>query len=98
MAWVDVHLLLSTLKPTDTQRGGWVNVVGYVGGRTTTSNPDSRARMARPDEVVGVKVQAIMLWSAGDVKLGEYEKTLAERKHVQQGTQHQEAFENHATS
>lgn len=34
-------------------------------------------------------VQAIMLWSAGDVKVGEYEKTLEERKQVQEEMQHQ---------
>lgn len=87
---MDVNLLLSTLKTTDTQRGEWVNVVGYVDGRITKSRLESRAQKGRLDEVVGVKVQAIMLWSAGDVKVGEYEKTLEERKHVQEEMQHQE--------
>ncbi|MCJ1265652.1 hypothetical protein MMC22_005532 [Lobaria immixta] len=96
-AWVDVNLLLSTLKTTDTQRGEWVNIVGYVQGRTTNLRPESRARKSRPDEVVGVKVQAIMLWSAGDVTLGEYEKALVERKHIQQGNRHQEDRQNDAT-
>lgn len=87
---MDVNLLLSTLKTTDTQRGEWVNVVGYVEGRTTKSGPEGRAQKGGPDKVVGVKVQAIMLWSAGDVKVEEYEKTLEERKHVQEEMQHQE--------
>lgn len=94
---MDVNLLLSTLKTTDTQRGEWVNIVGYVQGRATNLRPESRAQKSRPDEVVGVKVQAIMLWSAGDVTLGEYEKALVERKHIQQGNQHQEDRQNDAT-
>lgn len=81
------------MKTTDTQRGEWINVVGYVEGRRMISRPESRTPEGGTDEVVGVKVQAILLWSAGDVKLGQYEKTLVERTHVLQGNQHQEDHE-----
>lgn len=96
-AWVDVNLLLSTMKTTDTQRGEWVNVVGYVEGRRTISRPESRTAEGGPDEVVGVKVQAVMLWSAGDVKLGQYEKTVVDRTRVLQGNQHPEDHEKNTT-
>ena len=64
------------MKTPDTQRGEWVNVVGFVGG---------------------VKGQAVMLWSAGDVKLGQYEKTVVGRTHVLHGNQHQEDHEKNTT-
>lgn len=72
---------------TDIQQGEWVNVVGYVEGRTTNLRPESRAQMERSDEVVGVKVQAVMLWSAAGVNVGKYEKTLAEVKRVDHAIQ-----------
>lgn len=78
---------------TDMQRGEWVNVVGYVEGRTTNLRPESRARMDRSDEVVGVKVQAVMLWSAAGVNVGKYEKTLAEVKRVKHAIQTREDHE-----
>ncbi|MCJ1464881.1 hypothetical protein MMC07_003496 [Pseudocyphellaria aurata] len=96
-AWVDVNLLLSTLKTTDTQRGEWVNVVGYVEGRISNLTLEQRDRKGRPDEIIGVKLQAIMLWSAGDVQVGNYERTLAERKHLQRGIQTPEECENNGT-
>lgn len=75
VALVDVNLLLSTLTATDTQRGEWVNVMGYVedrilGFKGGTGDPGG----------VGIRVQAILLWSAGRVKLGEYERILAEKQ------------------
>lgn len=81
VASVDVNLLLSTLKPTDTHVGEWVNVMGYV-----TSQSVCGSRAERPSEAskrATVSVQAIMLWSAGSIKLGDYERILAERKEVE---------------
>lgn len=77
-AFVDVRLLLETLKTTDTEIGEWVNVVGYV----------ERDETVRRDRDVGkelegtgtVRVQAIMLWSAGGVKLKDYEEAIQKRK------------------
>ncbi len=78
-AVVDVTLLLSTMKSTDLQVGHWVNIIGYLEARP------SWWRQEIGGETVGAKVQAIMLWSAGGVKLGEYEKALAERQTMEIG-------------
>ncbi|KAI9881149.1 MAG: hypothetical protein M1830_007127, partial [Pleopsidium flavum] len=80
-ASVDVNLLLSTLKSTDTQFGEWVNVIGYV---ALGPVPESRVckTSAEGARRVTVFVQAVMLWSAGSVNLGEYEKVLEERRAV----------------
>lgn len=81
IASVDVNLLLSTLKPTDTEVGEWVNVIGYV-----TSEPVFTTRAERRSEAskrATASVQAVMLWSAGSIKLGDYERVLTERKEVE---------------
>ncbi len=69
---VDVNLLLETLKSTDTRVGEWVNVMGYM-----TSLPgDHTVLSGFPGTVT--TVQAIVLWSAGSVKLDDYEKILVD--------------------
>lgn len=81
-ACVDLNLLLSSLKSTDTQVGAWVNVMGYV---TEPAALDLKERKAKVDVPKGreVFVQAIMLWSAGSINLGEYERVLKERQEVE---------------
>ncbi|KAL9611569.1 MAG: hypothetical protein Q9167_003788 [Letrouitia subvulpina] len=68
VALVDVNILLSTLKSTDTQTGEWINVIGYVQEREVELGNKE------------VRVQAIMLWSAGSIKLTDYEEAVKERK------------------
>lgn len=69
-ALVDVRLLLETLDSTDTRIGEWVNIIGYVATASPTANRG----------IVSLKnatsVQAIVFWSAGSIKLEEYEKGL----------------------
>lgn len=78
VASVDVNLLLSTLKMTDTQVGEWVNVMGYLEADPTKRG---RGKEKREDkEVTLVRVQAIVLWSAGSVRLGDYEDALLRRE------------------
>ncbi|KAI9670487.1 MAG: hypothetical protein M1817_004354 [Caeruleum heppii] len=79
-ASVDVNVLLSTLKSTDTQTGEWLNVIGYVNG---TSVVEERKRGRQREAMQVVHVQAIVLWSAGSIKLGEYERILHERQRIE---------------
>lgn len=69
-AVVDVGLLLETLKSTDVGVGEWVNVMGYI---TEPRAMAEKTPRSRKDEVV---IQAIVLWSAGSVRLDDYEKIL----------------------
>ena len=80
-AAVDVNLLLSTLKSTDTQIGEWVNVVGYV-QRDIEDFKRERSEMMILREGQLVQIQAIMLWSAGSINLGDYEKALEARNRI----------------
>ncbi|MCJ1362796.1 hypothetical protein MMC16_001902 [Acarospora aff. strigata] len=82
-AAVDVNLLLSTLKSTDTQVGEWVNILGYVTSPPIYNSRTDRKPSSKASKRATVFVQAVMLWSAGSIHLGEYERTLKERKDVE---------------
>ncbi|KAH0548599.1 hypothetical protein GP486_007858 [Trichoglossum hirsutum] len=80
-AYVDISLLLSSLKPTDTQFGEWVNVIGYVteGSLLVGSSGSDKKDALKSRERPSANVQAIMLWSANAIDVGEYEKALEDR-------------------
>lgn len=89
---LDVRLLLESLKATDTCIGEWLNVVGYVTDRKSSSSVNKGSRLEikqkgqkgiAANDVVTVRVQAVILWSAGAVRLGDYERILNERKEVE---------------
>ncbi|KAL8673613.1 MAG: hypothetical protein Q9168_001968 [Polycauliona sp. 1 TL-2023] len=86
-AAVDVNLLLGTLKYTDTQIGEWVNVMGYV--QRSEERRDAKKKSLKCEDAKGgserrvVKLQAVMLWSAGGIKVWQYEKALEMRKKVE---------------
>ena len=61
---VDVNNLLDVLNVETTQVGAWVNVIGYV-RQNIEMQPTSKSR--------GSTVDAVLIWSAGAVKLDEYE-------------------------
>lgn len=85
-ALVDVNLLLSTLKATDTQVGEWVNVIGYVevSDEASAARQQQRGAKDAARRMTGVsRVQAVMLWSAGAVRITDYEKVLEERKRLE---------------
>ncbi|KZF19606.1 hypothetical protein L228DRAFT_270934 [Xylona heveae TC161] len=79
VAYVDVGLVLSSLRATDIQVGEWINIIGYILAAPT--RPDTQ----KFNDYAGktVFVQAIMLWSAGSIKTGEYDRILQERKEAE---------------
>ena len=82
---VNVNIVLSTLKSTDTQVGEWVNIMGYVeevprGLGKGNGNGEGRGNgMGEKRGISPVRIQAIMLWSAGGLRLGEYEEAVLAR-------------------
>ncbi|MCJ1338938.1 hypothetical protein MMC09_004227 [Bachmanniomyces sp. S44760] len=72
---VDINLLLDAVKTTDTQIGEWVNVIGYLETKVTGIAKNGAAKSRN-------YVQGIMLWSAGPIKLREYERALKGRHEV----------------
>ena len=71
-ALVDLELLLNTLKTSETQVGEWVNVIGYTA--LSKDRNDSTKLCVKP--APSVAVQALVLWSAGPLKLDGYERSL----------------------
>jgi hypothetical protein len=72
-ALVDVKLLLENLKHEQTQTGEWVNVIGYI---SPTEQMAKRHQFLGSSATQQVHVQALLLWSAGPLKLGRYEHAL----------------------
>lgn len=64
VANVDVVHVLERMKSSDLEVGSWINVIGYVERRRES----------------GVFVQAVTIWSAGNINLSAYEKAVAVRK------------------
>ena len=81
LAMVDINVIIETTKRELLEVGAWVNVVGYVGERVRKGKGRNErdGDAVNRIEVVRVGVQAIMLWSAEGVKLGEYEKAVEGR-------------------
>jgi Telomere capping, CST complex subunit len=72
---VDVTLILESVTPEMLQSGTWLNIVGYVNGSLL------RKGRALGSESTWVKaeggsVQALLVWSAGALRIGDYERIL----------------------
>ena len=70
VASVEISHLLESVKGSDLEKGAWVNLVGY---KTLLTRPQPNNSECQ------VCVQAVMLWSAGAVKLHAYETALSLR-------------------
>lgn len=77
---VDVQLVLESIKAPDLQRCSWLNVIGYVRKseqrRKKTSNPSADDIKRAPIPTV----QAINIWSAGAIRVGDYEAALINQR------------------
>ncbi|KAF6218582.1 hypothetical protein HO133_005933 [Letharia lupina] len=104
VALVDVNVILEGLEREDTQVGAWVNVLGYVEevleegkrergqGKGKTGLAKRKGDRIREGPRAGrVRVRAVVLWSAGGVKIGEYERTLEERLELDKGSREGDA-------
>ena len=68
-ASVNVAYVLDALNLELTQVGAWVNVVGYM-----RNSADERSNYGK----TSCLVDAMMIWSAGAIKLDEYEAAVRE--------------------
>ncbi len=64
IANVDIVHVLERIQANATEVGTWINVIGYVERRKEK----------------GIYVQAIAVWSAGNIDLSTYEKAVEARK------------------
>ena len=86
IADVDVTLVLETIKRENMEVGAWINVMGYVmeePGQPAHQNPKTSSRCSQKMPEKHVLVQAIAVWSAGNIDLEAYEKAVQLRQHVE---------------
>jgi hypothetical protein len=77
-AWTDVSLVLESTKSETFATGNWVHVVGYTLSAPRRSRRNAE-RLPRPEQP-HTSLQAILIWDAGPVKLGDYETVLGEEQ------------------
>jgi hypothetical protein len=78
---VDVNAVLESVTAEELRVGAWVNVVGYVRSWCSGCNDHDTLRKLRMSSPV--YVEAVMVFSAGVVELGEYERVLREALEVE---------------
>jgi Telomere capping, CST complex subunit len=76
---VDINLLLETIKGDEIQAGAWLNVLGYVREQAPQQN-DSRA--LAPETEASIYIEAVMVFSAGAIHVGDYERILRDSLEV----------------
>ncbi|KAJ5514735.1 hypothetical protein N7463_004287 [Penicillium fimorum] len=91
---VDINALLEDLTAEELRVGTWLNVVGYVRESepvpqpsSSYSTPENGSRPSqRPSTVPprSVCVEAIMVFPAGAIAIGEYERILCNSQRVEQ--------------
>ena len=77
---VSVDAVVSTIQPSDVRVGEWINVIGYV-----TCPPAAAETGGKRSSTEVAFIQAIVLWSAGAIKLGQYESALDQRRKAERG-------------
>ena len=68
---MDIALVSEGLEKTDVQLGCWLNVVGYVEQRPKAIKHDGKG--------VRINVQALLIWNAGSLDVGAYERAVESR-------------------
>ncbi|KAK5233401.1 hypothetical protein LTR67_003809 [Exophiala xenobiotica] len=78
---VDIDLVLESIEPSILSTGSWINVIGYT--RTTQRGVrKSKARLRQPEDESSF-LQAVLVWTAGALKITDYEITLEEQRSAQ---------------
>ncbi|KAL2223273.1 CST complex subunit Ten1 [Thermoascus aurantiacus ATCC 26904] len=78
---VDINNLLEDLKAEDLRVGAWLNVLGYVRerGSERDNNPHKKGFTLNSPSIY---IEAVMVFSAGAVRVGEYERILRDSHEV----------------
>jgi Telomere capping, CST complex subunit len=76
---VDITLILESVKSEMLQPGTWLNIIGY----RFNEAPPRRVRVLRSESAEGNtqmgSVQAVLVWSAGALRIADYEKILLQQ-------------------
>src|ERR1700753_212060 len=78
VARVNTDHVLEALDHNDYQVGAWLNVTGYTCGREM--NPHHSIDVGATPVYSEITIRAVMIWNAGSLDLGLYERALTVRK------------------
>lgn len=94
-ASVDINALLDTVKSEELCVGAWLNVLGYVRHRHQPRQQQQQQKKHKQQQhltsskknqtdakPISVYVDAVMIFSAGPVEIGEYERILRDSQDV----------------
>ena len=95
VALVDINVIKETMSRNAFDVGEWVNVVGYVAdsvevpqtkadGWTTYERKKKASGTLRVGKVIEARIDAIVVWNTGVLRLGDYESALEARLQVKQ--------------
>lgn len=87
---VDINAVLEDLTSEELRVGSWLNVLGYVRDSTPPATSFSSQQSSQSNEAFPAKVaprpvyiEAVMVFSAGAIALGEYERILRNAQDVE---------------
>lgn len=87
---VDINAVLEDLTSEELRVGSWLNVLGYVRDSTPPATSFSSQQSSQSNEALPAKVaprpvyiEAVMVFSAGAIALGEYERILRNAQDVE---------------
>ncbi|KAJ5818691.1 hypothetical protein N7474_004282 [Penicillium riverlandense] len=84
---VDINNVLESITAEDLRVGTWLNILGYIREESTppASFTSSQEDVCVPRKVPSrpVYVEAVMVFSAGAIALGEYERILRNAEDVE---------------
>jgi hypothetical protein len=87
---VDINAVLEDLTSEELRVGSWLNVLGYVRDTTPPATSFSSQQSSQSNEALPAKVaprpvyiEAVMVFSAGAIALGEYERILRNAQDVE---------------
>lgn len=87
MVPVDINNVLESITAEDLQVGSWLNILGYIREESTppASFTSSQEAACVPSKVPPrpVYVEAVMVFPAGAIALGEYERILRNSEDVE---------------
>ncbi|KAK5312609.1 hypothetical protein LTR93_011271 [Exophiala xenobiotica] len=78
---VDIDLVLESIEPSILSTGSWINVIGYT-RPTQRGVRKSKARLRQPADESSF-LQAVLVWTAGALKITDYEIRLEEQRSAQ---------------
>jgi hypothetical protein len=78
------------LKYTDVQVGAWLNILGYVRHRSALELEselekigDKQRRRGGREPLPAIYIDAVMILSAGSIRVGEYERVLTDAQEAE---------------